>query len=95
MILCQSQQHASRRPPTPTEDLPAWRRACLAYREKPRAGAHDLEAPPSQPLRPSRRVWPLLWKEASAEVLNAIAYATRHFPEWFWQGARLTQGAGG
>jgi hypothetical protein len=24
---------------------------------------------------------------------DAVAYATRHFPEWFWQGARVTRGA--
>jgi hypothetical protein len=28
------------------------------------------------------------WKEASAEAVNAIAYATRHHPEWFWRGAQ-------
>ena len=33
------------RPPTPTEDrLPAWRRACLAYREMRQAGASDQQA---------------------------------------------------
>jgi hypothetical protein len=33
------------RPPIPTEDrLPAWRRACLAYREMRQAGATDQEA---------------------------------------------------
>ena len=33
------------RPPTPTEDrLPAWRRACLSYREMRQAGASDQEA---------------------------------------------------
>jgi len=33
------------RPPTPTDDRkPAWRRACLAYREMREAGASDQEA---------------------------------------------------
>jgi len=30
----------------------------------------------------------LHWKEASAEAVNAIAYATRYHPEWFWRGAQ-------
>jgi hypothetical protein len=29
---------------------------------------------------------PLPWKEASAEAVNAVAYATRYYSEWFWQG---------
>jgi len=29
----------------------------------------------------------LPWKEASAEAVNAVAYATRYHPEWFWRGA--------
>jgi hypothetical protein len=33
-------------------------------------------------------VLPLSWKEASAETVNAIAYATRHHTEWFWRGAQ-------
>jgi hypothetical protein len=33
-------------------------------------------------------VLPLPWKEASAEAVNAVAYATRNHSEWFWQGAR-------
>jgi len=27
-------------------------------------------------------------KEASAEAVNAIAYATKHHSEWFWHGAQ-------
>jgi hypothetical protein len=26
-------------------------------------------------------------KEASAEAVNAVAYATKYYPEWFWKGA--------
>jgi hypothetical protein len=26
--------------------------------------------------------------EASAEAVNAVAYATRNHPEWFWRGAQ-------
>jgi len=35
-----------------------------------------------------QQVLPLSYKEASAEAVNAIAYATRHHSEWFWQGAQ-------
>jgi hypothetical protein len=37
--------------------------------------------------RPSRLL-PLPWKEASAEAVNAVAYATKYHCEWFWRGAR-------
>jgi len=33
-------------------------------------------------------VLPLPWKEASVEAVNAVAYATRSHPEWFWRGAQ-------
>jgi hypothetical protein len=39
--------------------------------------------PPSQPSRPSQ-------KEASAEAVNAVAYATKHHSEWFWQGTMIS-----
>ena len=35
------------------------------------------------------RVLPMLsWKEASAEAVNAVVYATKYYPEWFWKGAQ-------
>ena len=76
------------RPPTPTEDrLPAWRLACLAYREMREAGASDQEAHEAA-VAAVQQVLPLLSrKEASSEAVNAIAYATKYFPEWFWRGA--------
>ena len=76
------------RPPTPTEDrLPAWRLACLAYREMREAGANDQEAHEAA-VAAVQQVLPLLSrKEASSEAVNAIAYATKYFPEWFWRGA--------
>jgi hypothetical protein len=74
------------RPPTPTEErLPAWRRACLAYREIRQAGGSDQQAHEAA-VAAVREVWPLPWKEASAEAVNAIAYATRYHSEWFWLG---------
>jgi hypothetical protein len=63
------------RPPFPTEDrVPAWRLACLAYREKRPGWCQSTK-------RTSQAVWPLPWNEASAEAVNAIAYLSRHHPE--------------
>jgi hypothetical protein len=31
-------------------------------------------------------VLPLPWKEASAEAVNVVAYATKYHSEWFWRG---------
>ena len=76
------------RPPMPTEERkPAWRAACLAYRAKRRAGARDQEAHEAATAA-LRKVWPLAWTEASAEAVNAVAYATRYHSEWFWRGAQ-------
>jgi hypothetical protein len=57
----------------------------LAYRERRRAGASDQEAHESAVIA-VQEVLPLPWKEASAEAVNAVAYATRYYSEWFWQG---------
>jgi hypothetical protein len=76
------------RPPTPTEErLPAWRRACLAYREMRQAGASDQEAHLAA-VAAVQTVLPLSRKEASVEAVNAIAYATKYYSEWFWKGAQ-------
>ena len=66
------------RAPVPTPDRkPAWRAACLAYREKRRAGAMHHEAHLAA-VAALQAVWPgLTWKEASAEAVNAVAYASR------------------
>lgn len=64
---------------------PAWRRACLTYRETRRVGASDCEAHLAAAAA-VRAVWPLPWNEAKAEAANAVAYARRYHPEWFWQG---------
>jgi hypothetical protein len=63
-------------PPIPTEDRkPVRRRACPAYREMRQAGASDQE--PHEAV--VQQVLPLLsWKEASAEAVNAIAYAAKY-----------------
>jgi hypothetical protein len=71
--------------PTP-ERKPAWRAACLAYREKRGAGQGDHPAFVAA-VAALQAVWPgLTQKEASDEVANAISYASRHHSEWFWSG---------
>jgi hypothetical protein len=70
------------RPPIPTEERkPAWRLACLAYRARRREGASDQEAHEAA-VAAVQSVLPLPWKEASAEAVNAIAYATKYHSEW-------------
>jgi hypothetical protein len=65
-------------PPTPTEDrLPACRRACLAYREIREAGGNDQEAYEAAVAAVQSVLTQLSWKEARAEAVNAIAYATK------------------
>jgi hypothetical protein len=75
------------RAPIPTEERkPAWRAACLAYRDKRRAGARDHEAYGAA-FAALQRVSPgLTSKDAAAEVTNAIAYASTYHSEWFWSG---------
>jgi hypothetical protein len=58
---------------------PAWRAACLAYREKRRADA-------SERSRPAGSVAAAVQGKAGQETTNAIAYASRHHSEWFWRG---------
>ena len=72
--------------PTP-ERKPAWRAACVAYREKRRAGAFDHEAHCAA-VAALQAVWPLPWKEASAEVSNAVHFASVYHKEWLWDGVR-------
>jgi hypothetical protein len=73
--------------PTPPvftpEREPAWRAACLAYREKRRAGYRDLEAH-NAALSALRAVWPLPDREAHLEVARAIYYASVEHAAWFW-----------
>jgi hypothetical protein len=72
----------------PTEERkPAWRRACLAYREMRQAGRSDQEAHEAAVMAMLEALPTLPWKEASAEAVN-VAYATRYHSEWFWSGAQ-------
>ena len=76
------------RPPIPTEQRkPAWRLACLAYRAKRREGSSHRDAHEAA-VAAVRSVLPLSWKEASAEAVNAVAYATKYHSDWFWRGAQ-------
>jgi hypothetical protein len=76
-------------PPFPTEDrLPAWRRACLAYREIRDAGGSDQQAHEAAVAAVLTVLPQLSRKEASAEAVNATTYATMHHSEWFWRGAQ-------
>lgn len=70
--------------------MPAWRRACLAYHEWLQAGANDHEAHEAATAA-FQTVLPLPWQEAGTEAVNAVAYATRYHPEWFWRGAQHTE----
>ena len=76
------------RPAIPTEERkPAWRLACLAYRAQRRNGAGDREAHGAA-VAAVQSALPLSWEEASAEAVNAVAYATKYHSEWFWRGAQ-------
>jgi hypothetical protein len=66
------------------------RRACLAYHEWRRAGANDHEAREAA-VAAVQTVLPLPWQEASIEAANAVAYAIRYHPEWFWRDAQHTE----
>ena len=71
------------RPPIPTEQRkPAWRLACLSYRAKRREGAGHRDAHEAA-VAAVRSVLPLSWKEASAEAVDAIAYATNYHSDGF------------
>ena len=67
------------RAPVPTPDRkPAWRAACLAYREKRRTGVWEHEAHLAA-VAALQTVCPgLTWKEASAEAVNAVAFASTY-----------------
>ena len=79
---------AVERPPIPNKKRePAWRRAFLAYHEWREAGASDQEAHEAA-VAAVQTVLSVAWEEASVEAANAVAYARRYHPEWFWRGAK-------
>jgi len=72
--------------PIPTPDRkPAWRAACLAYREQRRAGASHQRAA-NAATAALQEVWPLPLAEADAEAVNGVAYASSFHAAWFWSG---------
>ena len=60
----------------------AWRLESLAYRAKRREGSSHLDAPEGA-VAAVQSVSPLSWKEASAEAVNVVTYATKFHSEWF------------
>jgi len=81
---CPPPAHQSR----PRSAKPAWRRACLAYREVREAGGSDQQAHEAAAEAVLSVLPTLTQKEASAEAVNAIAFATKYYSEWFWKGAQ-------
>jgi hypothetical protein len=80
------------RPPVLTpERKPAWRAACVAYREKRRAGYRDLEAH-NAAVKALQMVRLLPDKEAGLEATQAISYTSKHHSEWFWRGVGSGRG---
>ena len=72
--------------PPSTERRPAWRAAAAAYRQARREGGNHHAALNAAETR-LRTQWPdLTVREASAEVVAAIAYASAHHTAWFWDG---------
>ena len=55
------------------------------------AGRSDQEAHEAAVMAVPEALPGLPWKEASAEAVNAVAYATRYHPEWFWRGAEHSE----
>jgi hypothetical protein len=70
--------------PTP-ERKPAWRAACLAYRDERRAGVGHHSAWLAA-VAALQAVWPLPDSEAGLEATQAIAYASMHHGAWLWEG---------
>jgi len=72
--------------PPSAERRPAWRAPALAYRQARREGM-DNDAAMTAAEASLREQWPeLSAKEASAEVVSAIAYASTHHTTWLWDG---------
>ena len=63
---------------------------CLAYHEWCQAGAND-HAAHAAAIAAVQTVLPLPRQEASTEAVNAVAYATRYHPEWFWRSVQHTR----
>jgi hypothetical protein len=74
---------------TPQAHIPTPERkpACLAYREKRRAGAFENEAHCAA-VEALQAVWPLPWKEASAEATFSEHYTSVYHKKWLWDGVR-------
>lgn len=66
--------------------LPAWRAACLAYRQARREG-HGDEVGFRAAVVALLKVRPdLTEEEAGRQVTRAISYASVQHADWFWDG---------
>jgi hypothetical protein len=72
--------------PPRTFMLPAWRAAALAYRAARRDGNSHHHAPLAAQMAIQVHHPTLTEEEASAESVNAIAYASSYRTAWFWHG---------
>jgi hypothetical protein len=77
--------NAHQSPPRSASRPGVWRAWPIA--RKRREGAGHLDAHEAA-VAAVQSVLPLPWKEASAEAVNAVAYATKYHSEWFWRGAQ-------
>jgi hypothetical protein len=68
------------------------------WQSEPPSGGHALPTmsgvravPTEAAVAALQTVLTLPWQEASIEAVNAVTYATRDHPEWFWRGAQHTE----
>ena len=73
-------------PPPSAEPRPAWRAAAAAYRQARCEGGNHHAALKAAEISLRTQWTELSAKEASAEVVAAIAYASSHHAAWFWDG---------
>ena len=73
--------------PTP-QRKPAWRAAALAYRAARAAGHGDHQAHLAAQAAVLHVMPHLSLKDASAEAVNAVAFASTYHTEWFWSVVR-------
>jgi hypothetical protein len=86
----------------PAGDLrPAWRAACVAYREVRCTGARDEPAWNAARAAVLQEFPTLSERAAGEQASDAICYASVYYPQWFWGGlgqaaelARRTPGPG-
>lgn len=68
------------RPPIPTQARQ------LGARKAWRIVRNVVKVPPTKKAHEAAVAAKQRWKEASAEAVGAVAYATRYYSKWFWSG---------